>query len=76
MISPGADAVRERAYHIWEDEGRPGGRDLDHWLQAERELARPARRVRAAKAGDPPTAGRIRNAGTRTRKGSTPAAQL
>lgn len=30
---------RERAYKIWEDEGRPEGRDLDRWhLAAEKEL--------------------------------------
>ncbi len=29
--------IRERAYFIWEDEGCPDGRALDHWLQAERE---------------------------------------
>ena len=28
-----------RAYAIWEAEGRPEGRDLDHWLRAEREGA-------------------------------------
>lgn len=26
--------IRERAYHIWIDEGRPDGRELDHWLRA------------------------------------------
>ena len=26
---------RERAYSLWEREGRPEGRDLDHWQQAE-----------------------------------------
>jgi hypothetical protein len=26
---------RERAYAIWEQEGRPDGRHLDHWEQAE-----------------------------------------
>jgi Protein of unknown function (DUF2934) len=31
--------VRERAYAIWEREGRPHGRDRDHWFAAERELA-------------------------------------
>ncbi len=25
----------ERAYMIWEEEGRPDGRDLDHWQRAE-----------------------------------------
>ena len=33
------DAIRERAYGIWEREGRPHGRELEHWLQAESELA-------------------------------------
>ena len=31
--------IRERAYQLWEQEGRPEGRDLDHWLRAEREHA-------------------------------------
>lgn len=29
------DKRRQRAYRIWEDEGRPEGRDLDHWQRAE-----------------------------------------
>ena len=29
--------VRDRAYEIWEQEGRPSGRERDHWEQAERE---------------------------------------
>ncbi len=28
-----------RAYHIWEAEGKPAGKDFDHWLRAEAELA-------------------------------------
>ncbi len=31
--------LRETAYLIWEREGRPGGRALDHWLQAKAYLA-------------------------------------
>ena len=31
--------IRERAYGIWEQEGRPHGRDLDHRLRAEAEIA-------------------------------------
>jgi hypothetical protein len=27
-------ALRERAYAIWEREGRPDGKDPDHWLRA------------------------------------------
>jgi hypothetical protein len=30
--------IRECSYQIWEQEGRPEGRHLDHWLQAEHEL--------------------------------------
>ena len=30
--------IRERSYQLWEQEGRPDGRHLDHWLQAEQEL--------------------------------------
>ena len=31
--------IRERAYAIWEQEGRPEGKGLDHWIQAEAEIA-------------------------------------
>ena len=31
-------AIRERAYVIWEREGRPADRSLHHWLQAESEI--------------------------------------
>jgi DUF2934 family protein len=30
----GEEAIREAAYFIWENEGRPEGRALDHWLRA------------------------------------------
>ena len=30
--------IRARARQLWELQGRPAGRDLDIWLQAEREL--------------------------------------
>ena len=32
------DRIRHRAYQIWENAGRPDGRDLEHWLQAEHEM--------------------------------------
>lgn len=32
------EAIRERAYHIWLREGRPHGRDFEHWVQAQVEL--------------------------------------
>ncbi|MBN2493813.1 MAG: DUF2934 domain-containing protein [Deltaproteobacteria bacterium] len=34
------DRIARRAYEIWQREGRPDGQDMDHWLQAERELKR------------------------------------
>jgi DUF2934 family protein len=30
-----AEWIRKRAYEIWESEGRPHGRDMEHWLLAE-----------------------------------------
>jgi hypothetical protein len=32
------DQVRDRAHQIWEAEGRPEGKDADHWARAQREL--------------------------------------
>ena len=31
--------IAKRAYEIWLNEGAGHGRDLDHWLRAEREVA-------------------------------------
>jgi|HubBroStandDraft_6_1064221.scaffolds.fasta_scaffold753448_2 hypothetical protein len=30
--------IRERAYAIWEEEGRPEGKETEHWLRAEAEI--------------------------------------
>jgi hypothetical protein len=35
--------IRERAYGIWIEEGRPHGRDLAHWRRAHEELQQGAR---------------------------------
>jgi hypothetical protein len=32
------EVIRARAYAIWEQEGCPHGRDLDHWQRARSEL--------------------------------------
>jgi hypothetical protein len=32
------DKIRDRAYEIWDRDGRQSGRDEEYWLQAEREL--------------------------------------
>ncbi len=34
------EQISKRAREIWEREGRPEGRDKEHWLQAESELRR------------------------------------
>jgi hypothetical protein len=33
------EQLRQRAYRIWESEGRPEGMQSQHWARAERELA-------------------------------------
>lgn len=32
------NAIRSRAYEVWQAEGEKPGRDLDHWLKAEAEV--------------------------------------
>lgn len=31
-------AIRERAYQLWEQSGRPHGRDIEFWLKARKEI--------------------------------------
>jgi hypothetical protein len=38
MTNEKIDQLHNRAYQIWERKGRPQGRDLEHWLEAECEL--------------------------------------
>lgn len=33
-----AELIRERAYLLWEKEGRPSGREHEFWAQALREI--------------------------------------
>ncbi|TMD94022.1 MAG: DUF2934 domain-containing protein [Chloroflexi bacterium] len=47
------ERIRTRAYEIWEAEGRPLGREVEHWLQAAQELAHAARRRRDPGEADP-----------------------
>jgi hypothetical protein len=37
MHSDQQERVRARAYELWEQEGRPEGRDQTHWFEAEQE---------------------------------------
>ncbi len=32
------ERIRQRAHEIWEMEGRPDGRDQEHWERAHREI--------------------------------------
>ncbi len=57
--------IRERAYAIWEREGRPEGRERQHWEQAAREIlaaGEPARNSQKAKPGKAASKGRSRKA--------------
>jgi hypothetical protein len=38
MAQEREQAIRERAYAIWEQDGRPEGRGVAHWAQAEAEI--------------------------------------
>jgi hypothetical protein len=45
MLQDREQAVREHAYAIWEQDGRPEGRSLAHWCQAEAEIGANAEAV-------------------------------
>ena len=40
--TPNTDAIATLAYEYWEAEGRPHGKDIEHWLKAEQSLTVPA----------------------------------
>jgi DUF2934 family protein len=40
-VNPAEDRIRQRAYELWEQSGRPEGSEMDFWLQAEREIVGP-----------------------------------
>jgi len=54
------DEIRMRSYLIWEHEGRPEGRHVEHWLQAAEELEAEATPKSAAKAENGSATGRRR----------------
>jgi hypothetical protein len=35
---PTREQIAAAGYSIWEEEGRPEGRDVEHWLKAERKV--------------------------------------
>jgi hypothetical protein len=38
LVKPAEEKIRKRARKIWDENGRPSGRDEEFWFQAEREL--------------------------------------
>jgi Protein of unknown function (DUF2934) len=38
-VSNVEDKIRQRAYELWEQNGKADGREMEFWLQAEREIA-------------------------------------
>ena len=46
-------AIRQRAYAIWEAEGRPQGREWSHWAQASEEILKAPMSAAVAPAAKP-----------------------
>lgn len=42
-----SQAVKDLAYRLWEEAGKPDGRDQDFWLQAEAALSKPKSKAAA-----------------------------
>jgi Protein of unknown function (DUF2934) len=63
-MEPLEERIRERAYQIWEREGKPDGRDAEHWQQAASEID--AEVAAHAGAGEPPAADPARPAASPT----------
>ncbi len=45
MVCQVEELIRQRAYFLWEDEGRPHGRESDHWHRATTEVQAVTRRL-------------------------------
>jgi Protein of unknown function (DUF2934) len=66
--------IRERAHQIWEEEGRPQGREREHWERAAREIdareaggeAKPTRSGTDEIAGSVGAASGLQPGGTKT----------
>jgi hypothetical protein len=62
-----AEDISRRAYELWENEGKPEGCDLRHWLQAEQELSSHQASHAQTEPARTPASGAPRNTGTDTR---------
>ena len=45
--TPSHEDIARRAHEIWQERGSEPGHELDHWLEAEKELAGAKRRRRS-----------------------------
>lgn len=51
MNQSDAEWIEKRAYALWEEDGRPNGRDADHWRKAHQEYLAMTEGASKAKAG-------------------------
>ena len=57
MAKDRSEALKQKAYEIWEREGRPEGMHDEHWAQAQRELdGEVAEKPKAARSRKKPAA--------------------
>ena len=63
--TPDEAKIRETAYLLWLDEGRPEGRDQEHWMKAIEALT-PAAPKKARQAPAKPPAGKPKAAAPKT----------
>ena len=69
MASDDNELIKQRAYAIWEQEGRPHGREAEHWNRAKKEMhgledvpkivKKPAHVAPAGKKGEKPPKRRV-----------------
>lgn len=64
--------IAERAYHIWLSEGRPVGKDCEHWRRAEQELSGLGSQVESCTCADKEP--EVNKANTRVKKSVSEAA--
>jgi hypothetical protein len=67
--TPTQEQIARRAYEIFIERGQPEGRDLEHWLEAERQL-----RASGKTSAQPVTASTSPSASSAPARGTQPAA--
>ena len=65
--------IRERAFHLWEADGSPEGREMDYWLRAEQDhdagMPKPQRKARGSVKS---SSARAAKAGSSAKKAAKP----